>query len=118
METTVYPSSPLNVPSFSRCTRKAKNSMASHLSPLSSSLVDLVPKHTFRLSLFNTRSILHKADMLLDIFDQLSIDILCITESWHSDSDDLAIRRLCRSGCSLVGSLLEPTGVSTGTLQL
>ena len=53
------------------------------------------------LGFLNIRSLLHKTDDVLELLRDHSLDVLCLSETWH-DADSVCIRRLRSEGYHVV----------------
>ena len=59
-----------------------------------------LPPPQLNFATFNVRSLRNKVDATRDLLldQRRPIDIICLTETWHEDTDDAPIRRLCADG--------------------
>ena len=59
-----------------------------------------LPPPQLNFATFNVRSLRHKVDATRDLLldQRRPIDIICLTETWHEDPDDVPIRRLRADG--------------------
>ena len=59
-----------------------------------------LPPPQLNFATFNVRSLRNKVDAIRDLLlvQRRPIDIICLTETWHEDTDDLPIRRLRANG--------------------
>ena len=57
--------------------------------------------HHITYSMLNVRSLTHKIDDVLEFIRDNSVDVMCLTESWHY-SDDVSVCRLRSSGFNVV----------------
>lgn len=52
------------------------------------------PVRPFRAGLLNIQSVNNKLDNVPDLFDKFQLNVLILAETWHQDTDSVAIRRL------------------------
>lgn len=62
------------------------------------------PTCLLKLMLINVRSINNKASFLADIITDYNLDIICLTETWHKESDGLLFNELTPNGYGLCDS--------------
>jgi len=57
-----------------------------------------MPPPQLSFATFNVRSRRNKVDSVKDLLTDNGVGILCLTETWHEDSDDVSLNRLRTSG--------------------
>jgi len=58
--------------------------------------------HQLRLATLNAFSVRNKLAALTDALTDLDLDVFLLTESWHEQQDDLAVRMVCPPGYKIV----------------
>lgn len=59
------------------------------------------PPRLLKSALFNARSVNNKAVVLSDIILEHKLDLFCLTETWHKESDGLLFNELTPAGYGL-----------------
>ena len=75
------------------------------------------PPRLLKSALFNARSVNNKAVILSDIILEQKLDLVCLTETWHKESDGLLFNELTPAGYGLF-DLLCSSGRGGGVIVL
>jgi len=67
-----------------------------------------LPPRQLKFGTFNVCSLRNKVDGVQDILTDYDVDILCLTETWHEDIDDVPLRRLRTAGYQVLERARPP----------
>src|SRR6266536_1431451 len=71
------------------------------------------PHNFIPVATINAHSVRNKSAILLDILQQYNLDVFAITETWHEDANDIALKRIVPSGYSCVEAARTPRRPAT-----